>query len=111
NTSGTGKTRLLFEGLCLHWGLYLPCIIDSIGLGAMDLSTAIEELKLRRLPPSSDIDYTIILQNNLHATYRAVSITLLARLVVFQVYLKTCVEDGFCHDHRKRWLEVQIFPE
>ncbi|KAF9075351.1 hypothetical protein BDP27DRAFT_1257896, partial [Rhodocollybia butyracea] len=111
NTSGTGKTRLLFEGLCLHWGLYLPCIIDSIGLGSWDLSAAIEKLKLPWLPPGTDIDYAITLQNNIHATYRAVSTALLARFVVFQVYLKACAKDGFCHDHRKRWLEVQIFPD
>ncbi|KAK6991673.1 hypothetical protein R3P38DRAFT_2803704 [Favolaschia claudopus] len=32
NTSGSGKTRLTFEGLCQHWGFYLVGAIDLNGL-------------------------------------------------------------------------------
>ncbi|KAJ7655412.1 hypothetical protein B0H17DRAFT_956478, partial [Mycena rosella] len=37
NTSGSGKTRLLFEGLCHEWGFYFASKRDSSGLGWYDL--------------------------------------------------------------------------
>ncbi|KAJ4476440.1 hypothetical protein C8J55DRAFT_516938 [Lentinula edodes] len=115
NTSGTGKTRLLFEGLSLHWGLYFTCDIDSSFLGAGDLVVAINEIESNRnwtghLPFRSNPEYTTSLQNNIQTVFRLTSEALLARLLVFKLYLEACSQDAFCHDHRQRWLESQIFP-
>ncbi|KAL5514188.1 hypothetical protein ACEPAG_2276 [Sanghuangporus baumii] len=47
NTSGSGKTRLLFEGLTRHWGSYFTTIVDSLNhdLGSEDISQAIRPSK------------------------------------------------------------------
>ncbi|KAJ7163109.1 hypothetical protein C8R46DRAFT_1221906 [Mycena filopes] len=37
NGPGTGKTRLLYEGLCLNWGLYFSQSINHIDLGSTDI--------------------------------------------------------------------------
>ncbi|KAJ4492265.1 hypothetical protein C8R41DRAFT_345301 [Lentinula lateritia] len=115
NTSGTGKTRLLFEGLCLHWGFYITCILDSSLLGAGDFPHIVNNVNRNSrwnpvLPPISDPEHASALQGNVHLAYRACSEALLARLLVFKMYLKACSKVGFSHDQRRRWLESQIFP-
>ncbi|KAJ4481187.1 hypothetical protein J3R30DRAFT_3732932 [Lentinula aciculospora] len=115
NTSGTGKTRLPFEGLCLHWGFYPTCAIDTSYLGAGDLPSVVNEIDWDsewnpRLPSTSDAHYTSSLQGNLRLVYRAVSLTLLAPLIVFKMYLDACAKEGFCLEQRQRWLESQTFP-
>ncbi|KAE9401229.1 hypothetical protein BT96DRAFT_613106 [Gymnopus androsaceus JB14] len=115
NTSGSGKTRLLFEGLCLHWGFYFTCGLDSSGLGSEDFSSAIDNVKRSRkwsnvILTSADVDYTSSLQNNRQIAYRSFSEALLARLLVFKTYLEACSQEGFCHKQRQRWLESQILP-
>ncbi|KAH7867958.1 uncharacterized protein C8R40DRAFT_1178380 [Lentinula edodes] len=115
NTSGTGKTKLLFEGLCLHWGFYLTCAVDTFFLGAGDLPSVVNEISwdsswTPRLPSSSSANYTSSLQTNLRLTYRAISEVLLARLILFKMYLEICSKEGFCLEQRQRWLESQIFP-
>lgn len=113
NTSGSGKTRLLFEGLCLHWGFYLTCAIDTFELGAGDLPAVINDVELNKnwstiLPTASKANHTSSLQNNIRLVYRSTCEALLARLIIFKIYLETCSRDGFCHEQRQRWLESQI---
>ncbi|KAJ3873670.1 hypothetical protein F5051DRAFT_476277 [Lentinula edodes] len=115
NTSGTGKTRLLFEGLCLHWGFYLTCTLDASLLGAGDFAHIVNNVNCDRnwkpvLPPISDPKHPSFVQDNIHIVYRACSEALLARLLVFNMYLKACSKVGFSHAQRRRWLEAQIFP-
>ncbi|GAW04956.1 hypothetical protein LENED_006781 [Lentinula edodes] len=115
NTSGSGKTKLLFEGLCLHWGLYFTCAIDSSFLGAGDFVLAINDIESHRnwtghLPFPSSPHYTTSLQHNIKTVFRLTSEALLARLLVFKMYLTACSKGALCHDHRQRWLESQIFP-
>ncbi|KAJ7479815.1 hypothetical protein FB451DRAFT_1031848, partial [Mycena latifolia] len=43
NTSGTGKTRLSFEGLCRHWGFYFIMAQDANNLGAMNIRPGLYE--------------------------------------------------------------------
>lgn len=113
NTSGSGKTRLLFEGLCLHWGLYLTCAIDSFELGAGDFPAVVNDVHLNKnwstiLPTASEADYTSSLQNNIHLVYRSTCEALLARLIIYKIYLEACSREGFCHEQRQRWLQSQI---
>ncbi|KAJ3809002.1 hypothetical protein F5876DRAFT_66815 [Lentinula aff. lateritia] len=115
NTSGTGKTRLLFEGLCLHWGLYLTCTFDASLLGAADFAQIVSNINYSDkwnslLPPISDPEHASALRDNIHLVYRACSEALLTRLLVFSMYLKACLKVGFSHHQRRRWLELQIFP-
>ncbi|KAF8826046.1 hypothetical protein HHX47_DHR6000429 [Lentinula edodes] len=115
NTSGTGKTKLLFEGLCLHWGLYMTCSLDSFNLGAADIPFALDNINenatwTTRLSSTSSDNYASSLKTNIHLVYRAVSEVLLARLLIFKMYLEACSTQGFSVEHRRRWLESQIFP-
>ncbi|KAJ3901081.1 hypothetical protein F5879DRAFT_992269 [Lentinula edodes] len=115
NTSGTGKTRLLFEGLCLHWGFYLTCTFDASLLGAADFAQIVSNINYSDkwnslLPPISDPEHASALRDNIHLVYRACSEALLTRLLVFNMYLKACLKVGFSHHQRRRWLELQIFP-
>ncbi|KAJ3811365.1 hypothetical protein F5876DRAFT_39818, partial [Lentinula aff. lateritia] len=115
NTSGTGKTKLLFEGLCLHWGLYMTCALDSFNLGAADIPFALDNINenatwTTRLSSTSSDNYASSLKTNIHLVYRAVSEVLLARLIIFKMYLEACSAQGFSVEHRRRWLESQIFP-
>src|SRR6266478_2267874 len=41
NTSGSGKTRILLDGLCKHWGFYVTCGHKSLDLGSSDLRDAL----------------------------------------------------------------------
>ncbi|PVF91660.1 hypothetical protein CPB86DRAFT_820309 [Serendipita vermifera] len=48
NTSGSGKTRLILEGLCLYWGLYFVGTRDSEGIGSNDLYSFVSGLDMAR---------------------------------------------------------------
>jgi hypothetical protein len=44
NTSGSGKTRCILEGLMKYWGFYLAAIPDVAGVGVRDLHNFLNEL-------------------------------------------------------------------
>ena len=44
NTSGSGKTRLLLEGLCRQWGFYFVAKQDTTTIGSNDLWSVMKEL-------------------------------------------------------------------
>ncbi|KAJ3851123.1 hypothetical protein EV368DRAFT_83861 [Lentinula lateritia] len=96
NTSGTGKTKLLFEGLCMHWGFYMTCAIDSFNLGAADFPLAVSKLDRNStwtayLPSTSSANHVSLLRTNIRLVYRAVSEVLLARLLIFRMYLENTI--------------------
>ncbi|KAJ4465595.1 hypothetical protein C8R41DRAFT_737635, partial [Lentinula lateritia] len=116
NTSGTGKTKLLLEGLCLHWGFYMTCAINSFNLGAADFPLAVSNIDRNStwtayLPSTSSANHVSLLQTNIRLVYRAVSEVLPTRLLIFRMYLEVCAKQGFCLQQRQRWLELQIFPK
>ncbi|KAK2463844.1 hypothetical protein APHAL10511_004149 [Amanita phalloides] len=57
NTSGSGKTRLLLEGLCQHWGLYFTSHLDSNFLGSLDVQNAIRSTIPTHIPSRSSFGY------------------------------------------------------
>ncbi|GAW09678.1 hypothetical protein LENED_011856 [Lentinula edodes] len=102
NTSGTGKTKLLFEGLCLHWGFYLTCAVDTFFLGAGDLPSVVNEISwdsswTPRLPSSSSANYTSSLQTNLRLTYRAIRRDISTTFDSFGM-LKSAIADARLND-------------
>ncbi|KAG6855356.1 hypothetical protein H0H87_004420 [Tephrocybe sp. NHM501043] len=42
NTSGAGKTRLVFEGLCREWGFYFTCKREVTECGSADLQYVLQ---------------------------------------------------------------------
>ncbi|KAL1685578.1 hypothetical protein GGG16DRAFT_129330 [Schizophyllum commune] len=60
NAFGTGKTRLIFEGLSKRWGFYIPCALDRDRVGSYDLPAFLRmdtsfTCMLQRYGPWADI--------------------------------------------------------
>ncbi|KAK6992726.1 hypothetical protein R3P38DRAFT_2568906 [Favolaschia claudopus] len=111
NTSGSGKTRLAFEGLCHSWGLYFtvksPWVQD---LGSPDIDAMIQTLERRLKEVSPRLPASQQLEKNHAVAERYISRTLLARLLVFRLFLQIAKEHGLTEDLRMRWLMLQLFP-
>ncbi|EEB97323.1 hypothetical protein MPER_03383 [Moniliophthora perniciosa FA553] len=115
NTSGSGKTRLLFEGLCDHWGFYFTCHVDSGWLGSTDVeATVVNPLGTRSafveflsLLPEADAARAI--SANIQLARRHSSRILLARLLVFKTFLDCSRSHGY-REERKLWLHFQLQP-
>jgi hypothetical protein len=120
NTSGSGKTRILLEGLCHRWGFYYTCL-DGDGIGSNDLANALKAFQSTAgfsdipdtAPPDED---TVILRekqirNGLLASQYIQAVTL-SRLLLFHAYLEAlCDADvSITNEHKRRWLYLQVTP-
>ncbi|KAL1727180.1 hypothetical protein EV714DRAFT_217843 [Schizophyllum commune] len=138
NTSGAGKTRLLLEALCHHWGLYFVASRkgdrSSSALGSHDMNNAIDDhipegLSCDGLDPDvaplpEPVQVSQSLEANRRIASRHLSDVLLARLLIFQRFLSSlkehadmlpenCNKDQLaaCRQRcKKAWLLVQLFP-
>lgn len=118
NTSGSGKTRLLYEGLCQNWGFYFTSILDVNGLGSCDIQACLaEDLPksngfLDRLPSRNSLAYSALLETNVKAARRRFREILLARLLVFRLFIETVHElhQRLTEAHKKWWLMLQLYP-
>ncbi|KAL5476915.1 hypothetical protein ACEPAI_3101 [Sanghuangporus weigelae] len=119
NTSGSGKTRLLFEGLTRHWGFYFTTLADSINhhLGSEDISQAIKTHipKSRGFIPNpwtlADENQHIAFDNNHLIAERRVIQILTARISFFNYFLRMAREaapDGLVDNYKKHWLFLQL---
>ena len=126
NTSGSGKTRLLLEGLCANWGLYFTSDQDPSYIGSCDVKNGIEKyLPASRhfspnLPPPANSGHVNSLEKNRAAATSIFQRILLARLIIFRLYLDV-LQDHLLSDagnpatvdylsHRQRWILLQIIP-
>ena len=128
NTSGSGKTRLLLEGLCENWGFYFTSLVDSSLLGSSDVQKSIQEYvpdssNFRRvLPPSSASGYEAALKANREIASRIFRQIFLARLMIFNLFAETMSnyikgkknqldgDDFDPHIYKARWLLLQLQP-
>jgi hypothetical protein len=44
NARGSGKTRLILDGLCHHWGFYFTASRDGAGIGSGDVWTTMQQV-------------------------------------------------------------------
>ncbi|KAL1686987.1 hypothetical protein GGG16DRAFT_63166, partial [Schizophyllum commune] len=95
NSPGTGKTRLLYEGLMERWGLYIPCSITPRVLGSADMSSFFKNAIHEEPAPG---EYTTAFER-----------VLLVRLVIFRLFLE-CLPDAQTDEHRTKWLLLQLMP-
>ncbi|THU75808.1 hypothetical protein K435DRAFT_974682 [Dendrothele bispora CBS 962.96] len=110
NCSGSGKTRLLFEGLCENWGLFFTCKSDFNKLGSSEISKVINDVlhkasgfkAFAASPHDSD--------SNRRIAHRHFSEILLSRLLVFKLFLEYALDEGITEDHKKLWLLAQLSP-
>ena len=98
NTPGSGKTRLLFEGLCRHWGFYFVAALDADRVGSQDLETMIQRMSS---DPGwvSDIfkgrDYIEVRRantDNEHIAFNRVLKVLVARWTIFRFFIEVAKE-------------------
>ncbi|KAJ7716750.1 hypothetical protein B0H16DRAFT_1701204 [Mycena metata] len=112
NTSGSGKTRLTFEGLCQHWGFYVAGAVDgSNNVGSGDLTQLLEvhiarqnsSFRKHPLPPASSTDVA----NNIKIAHQCLRRLLLCRLLVFSMFAEHVHTIGVTAAHKKMWLLAQ----
>ncbi|KAJ7746500.1 hypothetical protein DFH07DRAFT_1063020 [Mycena maculata] len=114
NTSGSGKTRLTFEGLCQEWGFYFSAVTES-GYSAGELN-AILSTEIRRQPgftaelSSGSERFSEQLQSNQKIAAHHFNAALLARLLMFQMFVEIMHETVPAPEHKMRWLLFQLRP-
>ncbi|KAG6831987.1 hypothetical protein H0H87_003131 [Tephrocybe sp. NHM501043] len=115
NASATGKTRLLYEGLFEHWGLYVTAYPDESEARALRAVSLMEKFygeedMVGELPEASALGYRQLLDSNLKVLDRRFSAVLLVHLLVFREFLKTAHAECVINDEdlRRRWLLVQL---
>ncbi|KAJ7763947.1 hypothetical protein DFH07DRAFT_738521 [Mycena maculata] len=102
NTSGSGKTRLAFEGLCQNWGFYFVGAIDMNGIGSGDLQRLLSlHIESKTVVHSQDVE------ENIKITQRCLRRLLLCRLLVFSIFAEHI---GTAVEHKKLWLLLQALP-
>ncbi|KAI3615614.1 hypothetical protein WG66_011849 [Moniliophthora roreri] len=126
NVSGSGKTRIVLEGLSRNWGFYFICQDDGTSIGSQDLPIAMQH-RLKNHPlfkeilpedPSSSDVLKDQLAYNCDIANRIFAEVLLARLVVFEQFLDSMKldmekpENRDCgiSTYRERWLTLQARP-
>ncbi|KAK7044915.1 hypothetical protein R3P38DRAFT_182698 [Favolaschia claudopus] len=117
NTSGSGKTRLVFEGLTGRWGFYFTIRNFSFReLGSNDVSHVLRGLAGDRdfteRVYASDINSAQKLACNHTLAKSYLNQLLLARLLIFRMFLEIVHETGTgtTEDHRMKWLLIQLVP-
>ncbi len=124
NTSGSGKTRLLLEGLCENWGFYFTSLVDSSYLGSSDVQNSIEthipdaKLFRKNLPPPGSPGYDASLTANRDIANRVFRQIFLSRLIIFCLFTETMSKFITTHEDapkdprvfKTRWLLLQLQP-
>lgn len=120
NTSGSGKTRLVLEGLCKYWGFYFTSLVDSSLLGSSDVQNGIRTYVpdfpgfRSVLPPSDAPGYESALQTNRRIAGRVFSQLFLARLLIFDLFTDIMnrhgARDAPQGPYKERWLLFQLQP-
>ncbi|KAJ6600707.1 hypothetical protein B0H10DRAFT_696473 [Mycena sp. CBHHK59/15] len=113
NARGSGKTRILAEGLTRHWGLYFRASPDNHHLGSIDLGAVIADLQNfprrdREVSPARKLRPPKVQGNEQHA----ITAVLTARLAIFEFFVRLAAEHGVTDgpELRTRWLLLQLCP-
>ncbi|KAG6818444.1 hypothetical protein H0H93_004891 [Arthromyces matolae] len=115
NASATGKTRLVYEGLCQYWGFYITAHADYEEACALEtaLGPDFEDTErdlVRGLPKKTALGFEQLLAKNKAIAERRFSAALLAHLLIFRDFLEAAhIQDGeITEKQRRRWLYAQL---
>jgi hypothetical protein len=111
NVSGSGKTRLLFEGLCRNWGLYFTGYQPIDQIGSSDLEKVVNDMRTRLRELTGD-DLEFALSRNRATAQHRFLLVLYVRMLILRIFLE-CVKataDGITEEHKKLWLLIQVAP-
>jgi hypothetical protein len=111
NTSGSGKTRLLLDGLCKNWGFYFSCAYRIGDLGSTDLAGALSGLcrspsfkEIASSPQDDKLNRSIA-----RHMFKAV---LASRIIIFKFFRKLAKIASVDETEQKRlWVLLQIRPK
>ncbi|KAL5514517.1 hypothetical protein ACEPAG_1833 [Sanghuangporus baumii] len=121
NTPGSGKTRLLFEGLTKRWGFYFTTIVDDASnrLGSVDMESTIKKF-IPRSRCFTDNPAALFAEHqdaafsrNHYIAERRVYQVLRARILIFEHFLRVAREiysNRSINEFRKHWLFLQLLP-
>ncbi|TRM66623.1 hypothetical protein BD626DRAFT_396802 [Schizophyllum amplum] len=111
NSTASGKTRSVLEGLSRNWGVYFPYIGHSASLGSSELPVQFDMNLNRFKKPAPgvqpDVWQTQGVAANVQVARRLAALVLFARLIIFKTYLEA-LPDAHDPKHRKRWLLLQV---
>ncbi|PVF94282.1 hypothetical protein CPB86DRAFT_740793 [Serendipita vermifera] len=113
NTSGTGKTRFLLDGLCSRWGFYFVGMKNAAGIGSNDLATFVDEFKEAKGHEDTDearkLDIILDRMQNM-AQHRFLQL-LLSRFLILNLLIEEAKSfGGLQHYHRRLWVFLQVQP-
>ncbi|ESK90360.1 hypothetical protein Moror_13733 [Moniliophthora roreri MCA 2997] len=100
----------------MHWGFYFPSRLDTSYLGGAELDDVIETALVMTPEWTKYINprtpgYNALHDTNIRIAHQKLSEALLSRLLLFKAFLKRAVATGITHEHKHRWLELQLRPE
>ena len=107
NTSGSGKTRLILDGLCKNWGFYVSCRPKVIGpRGSSDFRVTTETISdMSGWNTKGEVG-----DENARLADRGFSMLLLARIYVLSRFLEAVPVKERLDNTRRRWVFLQIMP-
>ncbi|KAH7100108.1 hypothetical protein BKA62DRAFT_831222 [Auriculariales sp. MPI-PUGE-AT-0066] len=109
NTSGTGKTRMVFEVLSRTWGLYFTCAADQqTPYGSSDLRYVISYLRGTELS-GHPTTWQQPLAENVTRARQALNCVITSRLLIFNLFCDL-VQSLHVKEHiaRRMWLLLQL---
>jgi hypothetical protein len=119
NTSGAGKTALLFQGLCKHWGFYFVAAQDTQHIGSPDLASMTHRMQSStgwthnifdgRSAAETEVADKV---NDVIASNRVLKV-MLARWKIFRTFVEVArtENNGNLPEKTKHdWLLFQILP-
>jgi hypothetical protein len=120
NTSGAGKTALLVNGLCRHWGFYFVAAQDTNKIGVQDLELAIDRMSeyqgwtqdAFKNPMSNNIQRASF--DNEATAFKWVYKVLLTRWTIFRAFIEVAKEQNagkLPPDIGRHWLLFQLLPD
>jgi hypothetical protein len=109
NASGSGKTRMLLEGLCANWGFYFVCSRSTaFSLGSGDLPNVLNKMGIETgFNPIPANDQQI--RNNEIIIQRHLVRVFAAQMIIMKEYLEHH-RDIDISILRRRWLLFQALP-
>jgi hypothetical protein len=117
NTSGAGKTRLLLDGLCHFWGIYLVGSNERDSIGSTDLQTFLRELdqadgyrqanEARKANEDDQLTFDIM-----KGIKRCLFQIILARFLLLNLLIEEAKKSGGVRrkEHRRLWTLLQVQP-
>ncbi|KAJ6521344.1 hypothetical protein DFH09DRAFT_1192804 [Mycena vulgaris] len=115
NTSGTGKTRHVLEGLCRDWGFYFCTSTENEAFGSRDIMQCIEGRLLATegfTPELPSGECRSQLKDNCRIASDCFFQVVLARCLVFTAFLTCIIDSGrkITGEDKRRWVLLQVEP-